>query len=585
MKPQPGATGVVVAPLGPRFGAAVLDRLGPAVIGGLWSFIVTRGVEGWLIYSVAFGLALFAWTMVQWWAYATRKCGLGYRVFRLELVGLANGKPIGWGRMALRTLVFYALWALVLPGIVMAIFLVVQERRQGWHDLAAGSLAIARRKNEPAPQTITQQHPGRRTTTTVGLPPHLLDNAFAGQPSGVGETVAPISQVPLAPAAPQAGVGVAEPPRFAPPQQFPAGQPPVPQFGPGAGSSGPSDPAGPGTPGSLPSAGPQGIASPYPPAQLGSRAQLGPSAQMGPSAGLPLQAGAMEQPPMGATAVEQTPMGPAAGLPQQAGAIEQPPMGPSASFVPRPAALTPPTNLPSQPVMPALPPVLPQPSSEPFAAAAQPSPVAPPAPVASPGPLASAASSGPPAQAASSGPPELPVPRPRPQSPATTGGSMSAGPKVVPSPPKPSSPPLRIKPRPVPSDEEDGTRLVTAPSRGVRPAGEGWHLRLDDGREVALAGLVLIGRAPEARPGEPAPTLIAAGGPDHTVSKTHLALDVDAKGPFLIDRGSTNGTAVLNDKGELEPCQAHSQVRLREGQVISFGERQLQLVRRPPKRG
>ena len=161
---------------------------------------------------------------------------------------------------------------------------------------------------------------------------------------------------------------------------------------------------------------------------------------------------------------------------------------------------------------------------------------------------------------------------------------MSAGPTVVPSPPKPSSPPLRIKPRPVPSDEEDGTRLVTAPSRGMRPAGEGWHLRLDDGREVALAGLVLIGRAPEARPGEPAPTLIAAGEPGKTVSKTHLALNVDNRGLYVVDRGSTNGTALRDPAGGLEPCAANAQVRLSEGSVVSFGERMLQVLRYPAGR-
>lgn len=192
-----------------------------------------------------------------------------------------------------------------------------------------------------------------------------------------------------------------------------------------------------------------------------------------------------------------------------------------------------------------------------------------------------------PSSTPSPGAPSTPQPLPPPGTVVpSAGGSMAAASVVAPSPAsKALNPPLRIKPRTVPSDEEDGTRLVTAPSRGQRPPTEGWRLRLDDGREVALTGLVLIGRAPEPRPGESVVNLVSAGAPDHTVSKTHAALDVDAKGPYLVDRGSTNGTAVLTDKGELEPCVAHSQVRLREGQVISFGERQLQLVRQPARRG
>ena len=170
MKPQPGTTGVVVAPLGPRFVAAVLDRLGPAVIGGLWSFIVTRGVEGWLIYSVAFGLALFAWTMVQWWAYATRGAGIGARLTGLRLVSLKDGEPIGWWRFFLRQLVFGALMGTGVGGIALLIFLVIHERRQGWHDMVGGSVMVEPKHTEAK---ATPQTRKPTATSTVGLPPHL----------------------------------------------------------------------------------------------------------------------------------------------------------------------------------------------------------------------------------------------------------------------------------------------------------------------------------------------------------------------------------------------------------------------------
>ena len=90
----------VVAPLGRRLGAAIVDRLVPSLIVGPWAWLWgVQQLDGWLIYSVAFGVVLLGWVLVQWWLYATRKAGLGYKLFRLELVGLTDGKAIGWGRM------------------------------------------------------------------------------------------------------------------------------------------------------------------------------------------------------------------------------------------------------------------------------------------------------------------------------------------------------------------------------------------------------------------------------------------------------------------------------------------------------
>ena len=64
------SSGVVVAPIGRRFGAAFIDRLVPGLIVGLWSWLLTgKQVAGWLIYSVGFSVLLFGWVLVQWWLY------------------------------------------------------------------------------------------------------------------------------------------------------------------------------------------------------------------------------------------------------------------------------------------------------------------------------------------------------------------------------------------------------------------------------------------------------------------------------------------------------------------------------------
>lgn len=571
MNTQTSSNGVVVAPLGPRLGAVIIDRSGPALIGGAWWYLSqVLGLDGWLIYSVAAVLLLFAWVMVQWWGYATRKAGFGYRVFKLELVGLADGKPIGWGRMALRTLILYALWALVLPGIIMAVFLVIQERRQGWHDRAVGSLAIARIKRETPVETVTQ-NAGRRPNSTVGLPPHLTGSSFA-QPDE--QPAAPISQAPIS-QVPGISGGFGQP------------SPEAAQYGPQSAATpygtqpdaqpapwGAPSPAAPQQPWSSPSpAAPQQWGSPSAPPQP---AQQVPAQPYQPQPAAPAQPAPWQpaQPPQAqppAMPYGQPTQPDPYGQPTPYGAPAQQPYG-------QPTQPDPYTG-PAQPYG--------QPSPAPYAAPAQPAPYGAPAPAPSPYGQPSPAPYAAPVQPAQPAPQQPAAWAPVTQPPVTQppAAQPSVPSPAVPQPVEPVSPPVRIKPRQAPNDDADGTRLVAHPSRGgVRPADEGWHVRLDDGRDVPVNGLVLIGRSPQARDDEQGASLLAAGEPGRTVSKTHLALGVDARGPYVVDRGSTNGTALLNASGELEPCPANSQIRLTEGQVVSFGERQLQVLRYPARR-
>ncbi|GAA2179723.1 hypothetical protein GCM10009785_07490 [Brooklawnia cerclae] len=502
---QSAAGGIVVAPLGARFGAAFVDRLVPGALVGLWAWLFA-GLQlgGWLIYSVAFAIGLLGWVMAQWWLYAVRRAGLGFRLFGLELVGLKDGRPIGWGRMCLRTLISHALWAFVVPGVIMAVFLVVQERRQGWPDLAVGSLAIARRARTPQP-AMAPASAIRRGNSTVGLPPHLLSNAFAAQPDYPAPSSpidhAPIDHTPVG----QALIGPAPVSQASPgqgaPGQMPTGQAPT-GWGPvGQGQTGQSAWAPPVAPtGQAPAYQRPGEASSYLASPYQQPSPSAPPYQPGPASTQQFQPGsASAQQPYAAYQQSQPP--------QQGWPYPQP---------------------------------------------AQPQPY----------------------QAVQAYQPPQPMP-PGLQPPGQQG--------AVPPPPQPGNvqPPLRIKPRQAPSDDIDGTRLVAAPGRGTRPATEGWHVRLDDGRDIPVKTLVLIGRNPQPRPTEQDATLVQAGEPARTVSKTHLALGVDSKGMFVLDRGSTNGTALMTSSGALEPCAANAMVRLHEGQVVSFGERQLQVLRYP----
>ena len=67
------------------------------------------------------------------------------------------------------------------------------------------------------------------------------------------------------------------------------------------------------------------------------------------------------------------------------------------------------------------------------------------------------------------------------------------------------------------------------------------------------------------------------------ISRTHVLIGTDLRGVFVVDRGSTNGTALVTAGGELEPCPADTQVRVRESQQVSYGNRWFTVLRRPER--
>lgn len=339
--------------------AGIVDLLIPGLIG--WGLVAAlQNLDGSIrfVAVVADIVVLLAWTLVQWWAYGTRKAGVGYRLAGLELVGVDDGQPIGWGRMFLRTLIYRALWASVIGGILMCIFMVIHDRRQGWHDRAVKSVSIRRLTVPVSTVRPKSRHSVGHSTpapsTTTPLPPHLLAASFDGR------------------------------------------------------NSAPS--------------------------------------------------------------------------PQQ-------------------STWTPPSA-----------PILHAPGFESQPAPAQPQP----APMQQPEPAA---------------------------------------------------------------NDYGGTNLVPPRGPAKRPSrrAKAWYVRLDDGREIDVQGLVLIGRNPQPRADEENAQLISAGEGGQTISKTHLALGADARGVYVVDRGSTNGTALVEGE-EMVPCPAGVQMHVKQGQTVSFGDRYLTVL-------
>lgn len=138
---------------------------------------------------------------------------------------------------------------------------------------------------------------------------------------------------------------------------------------------------------------------------------------------------------------------------------------------------------------------------------------------------------------------------------------------------------------PVGAKAEDDSRTNADPANAdpanADPANAkvGWSAVLDDGRQIAVEGLVLLGRNPQPRPGEEDAQLIKIADDTRTVSKSHLAIGIDATGLFVVDRGSTNGSIVTTPSGTSTRCGVGDIVYATDGTIVSLGDHWLRIRR------
>lgn len=360
--------GVHVGPTGPRLLAALVE------VGPVWLLIGLAGLFGLILdgrtaIAVVFVLLALAWGVLVWAQRASKAAGVGMRLDGLQLVGFSDGRPIGWGRVLIRWLVFAGLTITVVGLIVMLVAMSRHPRRQGWHDLAANAVVIKERPLAP-PRT---------------------------KPA-VAQTRTPVAATSSAPR-------------------------PVAVEGPVAG---------------------QGEAS------------------------------------------------------SGAGAIQSPASSDPGSASPDQA------------------------SAEPLEADS--------------------------AEA------------------VVSAGDSEDSPSET--------------DQPEDSPDEEGRSGEPAATDAPDLTAYAWVLRLDDGRDVGVERLVLLGRNPQPRVGEEDATLIKVPDEGRTVSKSHLAVGVDARGLYVMDRGSTNGTTVTTPDGGQRPCPPGDLIDVPAGSVVSFGDHWLE-VRKP----
>ena len=96
-----------------------------------------------------------------------------------------------------------------------------------------------------------------------------------------------------------------------------------------------------------------------------------------------------------------------------------------------------------------------------------------------------------------------------------------------------------------------------------------------------MHGLTLVGRRPEARPGEPVKRLVTLPSEDMSLSKTHAQFQVVPDGALVVmDRGSTNGSLLIRG-GVTRRLVGGRPATIRDGDRVRFGDREMSVVRLP----
>jgi hypothetical protein len=103
------------------------------------------------------------------------------------------------------------------------------------------------------------------------------------------------------------------------------------------------------------------------------------------------------------------------------------------------------------------------------------------------------------------------------------------------------------------------------------PAATAWTLVLADGSEVPVHGVLLLGRNPAPLAAWSGAQLLAVADTTQSVSKTHVAFEVDDSGLWVHDLNSTNGVWVVRGEDVTEVAPGR-RVNVRSGSTIELGD-------------
>lgn len=133
--------------------------------------------------------------------------------------------------------------------------------------------------------------------------------------------------------------------------------------------------------------------------------------------------------------------------------------------------------------------------------------------------------------------------------------------------------PVRQAPRPAAAP---AVELAALPDQGdLSEPVPTWVLAASTGERVVIAGSGLVGRKPVAAAGESFDQLVPISDPTRSVSKTHLEFGVEGGELWVLDRFSSNGSAVVAPDGQRRECEPGRRYRLARGSRVEIGDQHL----------
>ncbi|MCL2482089.1 MAG: hypothetical protein FWF43_01465 [Propionibacteriaceae bacterium] len=100
-----------------------------------------------------------------------------------------------------------------------------------------------------------------------------------------------------------------------------------------------------------------------------------------------------------------------------------------------------------------------------------------------------------------------------------------------------------------------------------------WLLRFDTGQTFLLSNTAVVGRSPSANPQYPGAALVRVEDASRTVSSSHLAVGGTDLGIWIVDLGSTNGSAVISKMGQEKVVSAKTRTSVESGGRVRLGDR------------
>jgi hypothetical protein len=116
------------------------------------------------------------------------------------------------------------------------------------------------------------------------------------------------------------------------------------------------------------------------------------------------------------------------------------------------------------------------------------------------------------------------------------------------------------------------TQAPAAPAPSQQPQPRRPVAILTDGAaRIEVASTVLLGRRPRPQPSEEVGAVVPLSDPTRSVSSTHALLSWDGASLWLVDRGSTNGSWVVQADGGRERAQSGTPLAAPAGSMVQLG--------------